>query len=348
MKVCFDICNNYQGYIACNYLDNIREHFSVENPIAKFSKFKKNKFISKRLYSITPSGKFNIGLLHEIQKYLTSLQIPCDIVVTMPLKERANPSYNIKQISTLNKEARDYQTETVGNCLKEGRGVIVIGTAGGKTLTMAILIKTINDNMPETQTLIIVPSLQLVEQTYNDFIEYGINAGDISKWSGDNIPDFNSRIIVAGANILRSKCSDLSILKKIKLLIIDECLRKNTLINTESGYKKIQDIKLNDMVLSKNVHNNNLEYKKVLKLYKNLPKSINYNIFIKIVLENNKEIYVTPNHKIKTNNRGFIRADMLKLTDDIDYIDSDNKILYEIKPKSNINNIICKSKSERQ
>jgi hypothetical protein len=39
---------------------------------------------------------------------------------------------------------------------------------------------------------------------------------------------------------------------------------------------------------------------------------------------------------------------MLKLTDDIDYIDSDNKILYEIKPKSNINNIICKSKSERQ
>jgi len=223
IKVVFDLYNKHQGYISSDCLDNIREHFSVENPTAKFSKFKGARFIPSRKYAITPAGKFDIGMLDEIQNYLTSLQIPYTSVITDPLKEQFKPSYNIKQLSTLNKEARDYQVETLNNCLSNGRGTVVIGTAGGKTLTMALLTKTISDNIKNTKTLIIVPTLQLVEQTYNDFIEYGIDTKTITKWSGNNKPDFSASIIVVGSNILHSKNTDLSILKEISLLLIDEC-----------------------------------------------------------------------------------------------------------------------------
>ena len=38
-------------------------------------------------------------------------------------------------------ELRDYQQDIVNTCINQGRGTVVLATAGGKTLTMASLLE---------------------------------------------------------------------------------------------------------------------------------------------------------------------------------------------------------------
>ena len=126
----------------------------------------------------------------------------------------------------------DYQEESVKKMLKFGRGIILIGTGGGKTFIMSLLTKTVRNNEPKSKFLILVPTIQLVEQTYSDFIEYGFDEDIISKWSGSYVFQ-NTDIIVASMSILQSKSSDLKFLKDIDVLMVDEVhgLKKSNNIN---------------------------------------------------------------------------------------------------------------------
>jgi hypothetical protein len=54
-----------------------------------------------------------------------------------------------------------------------------------------------------------------------------------------------------------------------QILVADECLVRDTLIETQSGLKAIQDIQVGDEVLSFNHETDALEYKKVLRTMKN-------------------------------------------------------------------------------
>jgi superfamily II DNA or RNA helicase len=207
----------------------VREHFSIQNPAYKSN----SPFVQARLYCISPSGKFEIGLLGEIVDYFFKKGINVDI--DNDIKTYYNPlsisdDYDLKQLSL---KYRSYQENSIKNCLKQGRGVVVLPTAGGKTYVMAGLILNINNILNKNiKTLVTVPSIQLVEQTYQDFLNYGLT--NITKWSGKNKPDFeNSDIIIAGTQILLSKSTDLSILSDIDLFLCDEThvIRKGNTIN---------------------------------------------------------------------------------------------------------------------
>jgi superfamily II DNA or RNA helicase len=209
-------------------LSVVRENFSIANPSYRRGS---SHFTPSRLYSITPQGKFDIGLLGEIIKFLElnhyNFNVPED------LKNLFNPGFKISEISTFNnKPYRSYQEESIISAIRQGRGTIVIPTAGGKTLIMAGLIKTFfkqkNKNL---KTLVLVPSIQLVEQTADDFTEYGLES--VSKWSGHNEYDPSSDIIVAGTQILMSDKTDLSVLDDIELLLVDEVhsLKRGNRIN---------------------------------------------------------------------------------------------------------------------
>lgn len=222
--------NKQQAQLVCDNttLLNIRENFSVTNPAYR----RNQRFSQARLYAITPSGKFDSGLLDNIKAYLISNQI--NFTVDNDLEKDFNNGFeNFELVHFNSLKYREHQEKSIYNALKKGKGVVLIPTAGGKTLAIAGLIESIrlNLNKINAKTLIVVPTLQLVEQTYKDFEEYGLK--NITKWSGDNKPDFNSHIIIAGSQILLSKNTDLSILDDIKILIIDEThiLKKNNEIN---------------------------------------------------------------------------------------------------------------------
>ena len=61
-----------KGVIFGDEFNEIREHFSVPNPAAKF--VRGFSYIPKRLYAITPTGQFNVGLAGEIEMYINSIQ----------------------------------------------------------------------------------------------------------------------------------------------------------------------------------------------------------------------------------------------------------------------------------
>jgi hypothetical protein len=302
----------------------VREHFSIANPA-----YRRNApYIQARLYAITPAGKFELGLLGSIITFLELNHY--EYVVSEQLQELCNVGFANPEIKTLNLQYRDYQEASVISALKQGNGVTLIPTAGGKTLICAGLIESLRLNLKNRTalTLVMVPTLQLVEQTANDFISYGLT--NVTKWSGDNIPDPKANIIVAGTQILLSDKTDLSILDDAKILLVDECLRKNTLISTNKGYIKIQNIKVGDFVKSFNIETGKIEYKSVLNTWHNLPQSSSYDYFLEIKLEDGTTIQVTPNHKIFTN-RGYVKAEDLTVLDEILSIKSSKTMTFRYK-----------------
>jgi superfamily II DNA or RNA helicase len=232
--------NRRVGLISGNYFDQIRDIFSVENDAAKFARHY-GRFMAKRKYAITPTGRFDPCLYYEIRKYIKSNKIDVKIHETELFKKIVLPAYTTKKIPELSLPLRDYQRSVVNTCLSVGRGVTVLATAGGKTLTIATLIESIYQSDNNIKGLIIVPDLMLVNQTYGDFINYKVTFS-FSKWTGNNKLNLGSNIIIANTGILQSSKTDISWIDHVDLLIIDEVhkLRKNNKIN-----KVIKNIRTN-------------------------------------------------------------------------------------------------------
>lgn len=220
VKIDFDRTKG-KGIISGNYFSEIREHFSVENPAARFNR---GFFIPKRLYAIAPNGYFDIGLIGEIKNYIQEKYTNVLYNVTDEAQKEITPKLEKPLIKRLNLDLRDYQEEAVNKCLSEGRGVIVLGTGAGKTLTIATLIDNFylySKQLKNFKCLVIVPDLTLVNQTYKDFLEYNVSFS-CTRWTGSIKPELDSNVIIANIDILRSKFEENKWIKDIDLLIVDE------------------------------------------------------------------------------------------------------------------------------
>lgn len=94
------------------------------------------------------------------------------------------------------------------------------------------------------------------------------------------------------------------------------CLVPNTKITTSNGLKNVQDITTDDLVYSFNTNTKNTELKNVIETYER-----DYNGELIEIKTDNYTIRCTPNHKIFTTNRGFVRADEISIEDDILLLD---------------------------
>jgi len=233
------------GIISGDLFDEIREHFSVKNEAAHFMRHR-GRFMPSRTYAITPTGRFEPCLYSEIKKFITSRQYVGEITFSksifnqlVPARHGWHQQLDFKnEIYPLNLELRDYQKEIVKRCLLNGRGTIILATAGGKTLTSASLISKVFQlymspyNKQNFKCLFIVPDRGLASQTHQDFIDYGVPF-NVSKWTGDDDLVLSSDVIVSNLGILQSKNSNLDWLENIDLLIVDEVhkIRKGNKVN---------------------------------------------------------------------------------------------------------------------
>jgi superfamily II DNA or RNA helicase len=218
-----------QGQITADSdtLNLIRENFSIANPA-----YRKNvPYVPSRLYSITPRGKFEVGMTGDIICFIENSRY--EYTISKELIKEFSCGFTEPKIKTLSLPFRDYQEQSITAALQQGRGITIIPTAGGKTLICAGLVESIRENLndPDALVLVTVPTIQLVEQTANDFISYGLK--NVAKWSGNNKLDHSAKIIVAGTQMLMSDKTDLSILADVKILLVDEChsLRRGNEIN---------------------------------------------------------------------------------------------------------------------
>jgi superfamily II DNA or RNA helicase len=208
--------------------DNLREHFSTENKNASFMqrRFKtRGVRIPTRKYVITPTGTCDIGLYWEIRKYLIEKQIILNVSITDNLTKALHIGTENEAYTKFNLELRDYQADVLKKALKLGWGTCILGTGAGKTLTTAALIENFYRNSNNKSTfkcIMLVPDLSLVSQTYQEFIDCGVNYS-VTMWTGTIKPDLAANVIICNIGILLSRFSESDWVKYIDLLVVDEC-----------------------------------------------------------------------------------------------------------------------------
>jgi superfamily II DNA or RNA helicase len=211
--------------IVSEYLKQIREHFSVEDKALVFmQKRTGRRGMPVRKYAISDKGHFELPFFRTIYTTVVEKFPALQISISENLIPKIQSNFIAAQPVKLNyqHDPRDYQLESATKALSLGSGIIVLPTSAGKTLTIALIVSTILNSKPNSNVLIIVPNIQLVQQTYGDFIEYGIDSDLIARWTGD-FEYKHAKIVIANNQILLSKNQDKEVLNSFNVLICDEC-----------------------------------------------------------------------------------------------------------------------------
>lgn len=207
--------------IESMHLEQIRELFSAEDKSLIFLRRRVGRNMPVRKYAITNRGYFDTPLFEEIFKII-KLKLPAlKIKFSESFTEHAATEKLSDFLLDLNLTPRDYQHESALKAVNKGKGIIVLPTSAGKTLVIGLMANTIV-NQKKSSVLILVPNIQLVQQTYQDLLDYGIKTELVSKWSGSN--EFqNTKIVVANDQILLSEKQDKTVLNNFDVVIVDEC-----------------------------------------------------------------------------------------------------------------------------
>lgn len=240
------------GVIDSTHFQVIRDQFSCVNKSRNMIKNpNKRKFVPKRNYLIDADGSFPIGMVNEIYSYCKSLKpdikVGTDFVLTPQANYYYEPKFTIPNKYELFKfkkwDYRDIQEKSLHRTFKRGRGVIEVGTAGGKSMVMAGTIKTIANYNPSLNYLIICQP-HLVVKTRDEFIEkYEFTEAEIQAWDGDNKPDFGAKVIVGSSRIITDKSLEKVIDRNV--VLIDEChiIKRDSLIT-----KQLRKIHTNNII----------------------------------------------------------------------------------------------------
>jgi superfamily II DNA or RNA helicase len=222
-----------KGILNTEYLSVIREHFSVEDKDQVFKKrFSVGYRPPTRKYVITPQGRFEPRFLFCILDFLKEQKVSFHLEMTEEFKKILSSPPLQQELVRFNLPLRDYQEESLLKALEYRSGIILLPTSAGKTLVMGTLVASILKQQL-LKTLVLVPNIQLVTQSHSDFIEYGIPESEVTMWTGNHIPNPQASIVISNVQILQSEKQDLSLLKEIGLLLVDEVhvCKKTNLIN---------------------------------------------------------------------------------------------------------------------
>jgi superfamily II DNA or RNA helicase len=142
-----------------------------------------------------PTRSFPYGLLPEVLKHLKKewsedVKFSMDSDVKGLFGSGNNPEFKYD----LNFQPYPYQQECTEALVKATKGLVIVATAGGKSLIIAYIIK----NLPTetSKTLIIVPTLQLVDQFKGDLIDYGFPEDWIGSVNASK-KEFDKQIVVS-------------------------------------------------------------------------------------------------------------------------------------------------------
>jgi len=209
---------------------------------------------------------------------------------------------------------REYQVDCL-NIIKSkphGKYLIVMGTGLGKSFTFSRI--SFKKHM-----LILSHREELVNQPRKYFdCTYGVEMG---KYTSN------------GEKVI-SACVP-SLIKRLEkfprdyfdVIITDECFPSGTIIDNKS----IENIHCDDIITSYNHMTNEIEYKKVINIFKSIPKSI---VIVKL---NNKEIICTGNHPIYTK-KGYKPAINLNENDEVFYMSARNNKSNSITKRNMVQN----------
>lgn len=228
----YDLKTRKIRLLPCNEFDIIRCFFSREIVTKNSFRFGRRK-PNIREFIIGQSGLFPFPFLPEVQKFCKQ-QFPfveqtfTDILAQKLESTKCDESA-LKKVD-LKFGLRDYQEVCVSKLLATSRGLGILPTSAGKTLVCCSLISTLLIRDPEQfkKALVIVPSIQLVDQTADDFNDYFAGTVDLAcgKWSGSHEIEDNPITVANSSNILAkmrlSPDETKQFLKQFDIIVVDE------------------------------------------------------------------------------------------------------------------------------
>jgi late competence protein required for DNA uptake (superfamily II DNA/RNA helicase) len=204
---------------------------------------------------------------------------------------------------------RNYQKEAIANSIRNKRGIILSPTASGKSIVIYVLIRFLL--YVKKNCLLVVPNVQLTEQMYSDFKDYGWNNihEKVSVLYSGQKYDESKPVLISTWQSLQNK--DQEFFDRFGGLMIDECFHPDSLITLANGKKKkIKDIVIGEKIKSLNERTNKIENKGVMTVYHDL-KPVSELYYIE---DDNGNIHfekgITGNHQVKTTD-GWKRVDQL-------------------------------------
>ena len=159
---------------------NVRDYFTDYVDGYRFMpKFQSGGWDGKVCLFDTATRTLPFGLLPDLiscaKKHDEKYEIDKDVIDFFSCIKEPQPVYDL----TL--QPREYQEECIISLLKLGKGIVRVATAGGKSLIIAYIAKELIQKKNIKKILIIVPTIMLVEQFYDDLIYYGGEAEDIGR-----------------------------------------------------------------------------------------------------------------------------------------------------------------------
>ena len=223
MDIHFILKDNLHVQINTNnrdYIDGVKEFLTDFVKDYRFMpKYKKGGWNGKISLFNRPTRSFPYGLLFEVIKYTKREWSDLDMVISKDVKELYK-GIDISQMEyNFSLYPYDYQKECIDTLLKASKGICVVATAGGKSLIITYLIDGIKQFNPNSKSLIIVPTKQLVRQFRDDIISY--NENDIVSIGivDSDHKEFNKDIVISTWQSLNNQPDELQYFDTI---IVDE------------------------------------------------------------------------------------------------------------------------------
>jgi intein/homing endonuclease len=266
-----------------------------------------------------------IGLWKEVQEVCTKYHFHLEIEGVDKLFDKTHDfeAFNIwatKYFDESKMTPRDYQLEGANRVIKFKNCTEEISTSGGKTLIAFLVFKYLFDVKDKLKMLYVVPNVNLVTQTEEKFYEYEDSCGKRPNWKSDcafggaRKTDSADVDIVFGTYQTLSK-KDVEYFAQFDAVCIDECLHPDTLITmADFSKKKIKDISLGEKVWTYNEEKKIFEINEVEFVYKNLAQNQQMH---EIETEDGSILNITGNHKVLTQESGWVRVDELSGDEEI-------------------------------
>jgi hypothetical protein len=255
------------------------------------------------------SGRVFLNLLDEVAQILENSGYNLDIedqrqdypITLSQFDENYLSEYSIKNTPVV---IRDYQIDAIKTAIEHGNGILTVGTGGGKTLICAVISKLY---LEHGLVLVIVPNIDLVFQTTATFRNFGVDCG---MWYGE-LKEMKPCVISTWQSLENTP----ELFHDVITVVVDECLAGDTMITTPAGPVRIDKLREDDVVLSYNTENGNVESDRIVKVHNNLTKSSNEKMY-ELVFDDGTILEMTGNHKVWTS-RGYVRADELMPEDEV-------------------------------
>ena len=199
-----------------DYMNDIKYRFTFPVPGYQYMPaFKKGRWSGKT--SLFTKDTLPYGLLFDFVKihkkfYENVILEVSDEVKNLFMGKKLEPIYDLKHYPY------DYQDDCIVTALKHKRCILHVSVASGKSLIVTMFIKTLLENFNK-QYLVIVPTVNLVEQLYSDMIDYGIDSNIIGRVHA-NIQEPDKSIVISTWQSLSKRHKWLP---RFHGVVVDEC-----------------------------------------------------------------------------------------------------------------------------